>query len=97
MTGVPDFDKLRAERDAGIEQVVRAVGQKLGADPDEPVTFHSRDYGSPCYCACPDGPCEHAFDGDRSLTDDEDRICGSEQFCSRCGTGALDHSMKLDI
>jgi hypothetical protein len=93
MSAAPDFEKLREARDAQIEEVARAVRAKLGGDPLDPFTFHSRDYHSPCFCACPDGPCEHQFQGERQFDDG----LGSEQFCSRCGEGAMSHSMRFDI
>ena len=89
----PDFEKLRAERDAGIERIAREMFIELGGDPNEAPTFHSREYGSPCYCACPDGPCEHQFDGCREFDDG----LGFEQFCQRCGEGAMLHSMRFGI
>ena len=59
----PDFDRLRAERDASIERVAREMWIQLGGDPDKAPAFHCREHGSPCFCACPDGPCEHHFQG----------------------------------
>lgn len=91
----PDFEALRAQRDAGIQAVARAMAEKLGADPGDEVTFHARDFRSPCYCACPDGPCEHHFQGWQDITDEDGQACGGEQVCSRCGEGAMSHSVRV--
>jgi hypothetical protein len=90
----PDFAKLRAERDAAIERIAREMHIKLGGDPEAAPTFHSRDYGG-CYCACPTGPCEHEFSGSREILDYKDEPCGFEQFCSKCGEGAMSHDMRF--
>ena len=47
-----------------------------------------------CYCDCASGgPCEHEFDGWRDFEDGH----GGEQFCQRCGMGAMGHSMRMGI
>lgn len=94
MTEGPDFAALRAERDAAIREIVRAAHIELGGDPAEAPTFHSHEYGAACYCACPDGPCEHEFQGSRNLLDDQGNICGAEQVCARCGMGAMSHDLR---
>jgi hypothetical protein len=91
-----DFDKLRAERDAVIESIAQEMWAKLGGDPSEAPTFHCRDHHAACYCACgAGGPCEPDFSGWRDLLDDDDQPCGGEQFCQRCGEGAMSHSMRF--
>ena len=37
-------------------------------------------------------PCEHEFAGWREFEDG----CGGEQFCQKCGIGAMQHSMWSD-
>jgi len=86
----PDFAALRAERDAGIRALAGAMYEKLGGDPADAPVFHCRDFGSPCYCACPEGPCEHDWTGWRDFDDDS----GGEQVCSRCSEGAMTHSIR---
>ena len=44
-----------------------------------------------CACRCPDGPCEHVFDG---WEDDPDGRGGSV-LCSRCGTSAMAHDLRV--
>lgn len=90
MSEQPDFAKLRAERDAAIERMAKEMHVKLGGDPNDLPKFHCRDYGG-CYCACPDGPCEHQFEGWREFDDG----CGGEMFCQLCGEGAMSHSMRF--
>ena len=46
-----------------------------------------------CKCQCPDGPCEHIFDGPTIEGDDIDGGGWSSVTCSRCGMSALSHSM----
>lgn len=41
-----------------------------------------------CACKCPDGPCEHKWDGEGWESDDG--LLGSST-CSRCGKRAIDH------
>ena len=43
-----------------------------------------------CKCACPDGPCEHKWDGAWVKTDDQG---GESVTCSRCGKVAMDHDL----
>lgn len=86
----PDFDKLRAERDANLEKLIDAVCQERGWDRSQ-VGVHVSPSG--CYCACPEGPCEHVFSGWRTW-EDEGGGGGGEQFCEKCGTGSMSHSMR---
>ena len=94
-----EFTELKRKRDEGILKVVAEVRKKLWPDApdDEPVQFHCRDYSADCYCNCPEGPCQHEFDGWRDIHDDEGRVCGGEQFCQRCGMGSMNHSMRTDF
>lgn len=89
MTDKPDFEALRAARNERVMTMVReacadlgwreAATEIRGFDPDA------------CYCNCPDGPCEHDFQGWREFEDGR----GGEQVCSRCGLGAMSHSMRV--
>lgn len=80
----PDFDALRAERNASHDAWVsemKAEGWEIagcGFDPNA------------CYCACASGgPCEHKFDG-------KPYESGGlwTTTCSRCGLTAFSHSMR---
>ena len=91
-----EFDELKRQRDQDILNVVREVRKKLWPDaPDvEPQQFHCRDYNATCYCDCPDGPCQHEFEGWRDITNDNGEVCGGETVCKRCGMGAMQHSLR---
>ena len=43
-----------------------------------------------CECNCPDGPCDHKWDGE-SATIDDGR--GQTVTCSRCGMYAINHDL----
>ncbi len=84
----PDFEALRASRNAAVEAVMKAVCEKHGWDP---ATAHTTFDPGACYCACTDGgPCEHDFQGWREHGDGR----GGEQVCARCGLGAMSHSLR---
>jgi hypothetical protein len=87
----PDFEALRAKRNAEVQTIVEAVAAKMGWEG--PVHF-SFDPNA-CYCACGSGgPCEHDFKGWRDLTDDKGNVCGGETVCQRCGMGSMSHSLR---
>ena len=84
-----EFAELKRNRDEGIRKVIAATCAELGLDPNE-AHVHSRDLGAECYCACPDGPCQHTWDGPEYT---EDNGCMSSTTCSRCGAVAFYHDM----
>ena len=82
----PDFEKLRAERNVVMKSRMEAIGRKHGFSSDQvQLSFDPNS----CYCVCPDGPCEHDFQGWRSFEDGS----GGETVCQRCGMGAMHHSL----
>ena len=83
----PDFEALRAKRDAAWTEMVEKVAMDWGTTPDKVQTF-GRPHG--CYCACPDGPCEHEFSGWREFEDGR----GGEPVCRLCGMGAMAHDLR---
>lgn len=87
----PDFEALRAERNAAMAALIRRTAAELGWDPDE-VTCSFDPHA--CYCACPKGPCEHDFQGWREIENDDGEVCGGEQVCKRCGMGAMAHGIR---
>lgn len=91
-----EFDELKRKRDEDIMQMVREARKSIWPDApnDAPLMFHCRDYSAECYCNCPDGPCQHEFTGWRDLHSDDGEVCGGEQFCKRCGMGAMNHSIR---
>lgn len=95
MSERPDFNKLRAERDAAMEKFMadirKTFAEKWGCDPNELFVHVSGGQG--CYCDCAGGgPCEHEFEGWREFEDG----CGGETFCKHCGLGAMGHGMWLE-
>jgi hypothetical protein len=50
--------------------------------------------GSPkCRCQCPDGPCEHVWDGPEARGDSDGGGHWSSATCSRCNAVAMDHDL----
>lgn len=82
-----EFDELKRKRDEAVRAVVAEVARKWGRDPSE-MRAHVSGEG-PCYCACPDGPCQHIWDGPEYRDDNSSSVT-----CSRCGAVALDHDMR---
>lgn len=90
-----EFDELKRVRDENIAVIVAEAWKKLGGDPNEKPHYHVSGAGM-CYCACPDGPCQHIWDGPEEIeTDSDDRPCGSSVTCSRCGTPAVYHDIRV--
>jgi hypothetical protein len=87
-----EFEELKRKRDDAVRETVRAVCEKQGWDPAK-TAFHSSDMGK-CYCACPDGPCQHIWDGPEVTSDDEDQGFWSSTSCSRCGAVSMFHDMR---
>ena len=86
-TDKPDFEKLRAERNASAQKIISEFTWAHGYKPSEvQSSFNPND----CYCACPDGPCEHDWKGCRDFLDGS----GGEASCLRCGMGAMSHSLR---
>lgn len=89
----PDFEALRAKRNAAVEEVIAAAAKRLGIKEGEPI--HSSFDPNACYCACGNGgPCEHNFQGWQDIEDESSNICGGETVCERCGMGAMSHSLR---
>lgn len=84
-----DFARLKAERDANLEKEVAAICEEHGWDREK-VHFHASGTDG-CYCACPDGPCQHEFEGWREFDDG----CGGETVCKHCGLGSMSHDMRF--
>lgn len=87
-----EFDELKRQRDAAIAAMVDAVCAEQGWPRDK---AHVHVSGSAqCYCACPDGPCQHLWDGPEVTSNDEDQGFWSSASCSRCGAVAMFHDMR---
>jgi hypothetical protein len=85
----PDFEALRGRRNESMQKLIEATAKKLGGEGPVFSTFNPNS----CYCACPEGPCEHDFQGWREFDDG----CGGETVCKRCGMGAMSHSLRCDF
>lgn len=84
-----EFDELKRKRDTEIDSIVDEMGKKLGWKPgDPPLHVHVSGAGG-CYCACPDGPCQHKWDGPDYADDGMVSVT-----CSRCSTPAIYHDMR---
>ena len=92
-----EFAELARKRDEAVAAMVDALCKEQGWDRSE-ITFHaSHSHG--CYCACPDGPCQHLWDGPDvpiglEEGDDESQAHVWSSTCSRCGADAFSHSMR---
>lgn len=91
-----DFNRMKAERDAALTAMAERVARDhLGWDGKEPIHYHASG-ASGCYCACPDGPCQHQFEGWREITaDDDETVVGGETVCKHCGLGAMSHDLTF--
>lgn len=95
MSEKPDFEALRAKRNAAVAAEIRSIADELGFDLSQCYTTFDPNS---CYCACAEGgPCEHDFQGWRDIEDEEGRIRGGETVCSRCGMGAMSHSLRIGL
>lgn len=77
----PNFEALRNKRNQAIE----ALAEKYGIHH---VIFNP----NACYCACPDGPCEHKWNGPDYISQDQTL---TSVTCSRCGAIAAYHDMRV--
>jgi hypothetical protein len=84
-----EFEELKRKRDEAIRAIVEQTCKEQGWDPAK-TEFHCSSM-SGCYCACPDGPCQHVWDGPTIEFDDG---LGFSSTCSRCGTSAFSHSLR---
>ena len=83
-----DFEALRAKRNEAVMAEVRKFADMQGVDLSEVMTSFNPNA---CYCACPEGPCEHDWKGWRWFDFD---TSGGEAICTRCGEGAMSHAMR---
>lgn len=88
VTREPDFEALRAERNARYQEMVNSLCEEHGWDLSKVFTSFDPDA---CYCDCNGGgPCEHNWGGWQEFDDGK----GGEQVCQRCGMGAMSHSLS---
>lgn len=82
-----EFAELARKRDEAGAEAVRAACERMGWEPAK-VAFHASHAGK-CYCACPEGPCQHIWDGPEWADDNS-----SSATCSRCGEVAMFHDLR---
>lgn len=82
-----EFEDLKRQRDAALKGVLESIANELGCDPAD-IRVRDCDAGQ-CYCACPDGPCQHIWDGPEYSEDNMSSVT-----CSRCGAVALYHDLR---
>lgn len=88
-----EFAELKRKRDEAMQSVVEAILKEHGVDTTTATVHFSHSQG--CYCACPDGPCQHEWDGPEWTDDDgEGGGFSSSATCSRCGAIAMYHDMR---
>ena len=83
-----EFEELKRKRDASIRASIVEICKEQGWDPKEVYAHTSHVDG--CYCACPDGPCQHVWDGP-----DYEEGGMVSTTCSRCGAVAAYHDMRV--
>jgi hypothetical protein len=84
----PDFEELRARRNASVQ----AQMQKLADEYGVPLqSLRSNFNPHACYCACPEGPCEHNWTGPEWVSEDG---CACSVTCARCASTAMSHSLR---
>ena len=82
----PDFEALRAERNAKQEEFYARMKAEYGLE-----ALHKPDPNR-CYCGCSTGgPCEHKWDGE-PYENEEEGVWSAT--CSRCGCTAMSHSLR---
>ena len=78
-TETPDFEALRAKRNAAVRKAATDYGLHL-------FKFNA----DACFCDCGSGgPCEHKWNGKGC-----DTMGGWSATCSRCGVTALSHDLR---
>ena len=88
-----EFDELKRKRDESLAAVFKKIWDDAGVPEDQRRAHVSYGGGShACYCDCPDGPCQHIWDGpDKEFDDGHGVSC----TCSRCGALAFYHDMRV--
>lgn len=85
----PDFDALRAVRNARAQERHQKLAEEYGIPLQ---SLRSTFKPNACYCACTTkGPCEHKWDGEGYESEDGSMWSAT---CSRCGSTAFSHSMR---
>jgi hypothetical protein len=86
-----EFDELKRQRDADVARMIADICAKHGWDASSAHAHVSHTGSAECYCACPDGPCQHVWDGEWYVSEDDGLHSAT---CSRCGAIAAYHDMR---
>lgn len=97
-----EIDSWEAESKRRMDEVVESLNR--GVIPKGVMVCGPGTFGK-CKCNCPDGPCEHVWDGPvvRDEDPDAEEIMGAEYVpsaattatCSRCGKWAINHDIWM--
>ena len=96
-----EFEALNKKRDEAIEAAVGGLCDKNGWDRSKVLFHHSgHSHSKSCYCACPDGPCQHIWDGPNvpiGLEEGEpvEKALGWSLTCSLCGADSFSHDVRV--
>lgn len=89
-----EFDELKRKRDEAIAAAAESMRAEYWPDA-APGSLHVHaSHAGECYCSCPDGPCQHIWDGPEYTEEPEGGGFMSSVTCSRCGTPAIFHDMR---
>ena len=89
MGAAPDFEALRARRNAAVQDMHQKMADEYGVPLQ---SLRSNFNPAKCYCACgTGGPCEHKWDG-QDWESEDGGACSVT--CSLCGCTAMSHDMR---
>jgi hypothetical protein len=83
-----EFDELKRTRDEAVAAIVKSISEHYGWDLSK-VLFHCSPHPGTCYCACPNGPCQHEWNGE-PVSDEH----SWSVTCARCGMSATSHDLR---
>ena len=61
---------------------------------DKPLCPGKRTWSEVFHTTPKPDACEHDFQGWRDHKDEQGRVMGGEQVCTKCGMGAMTHSLR---
>lgn len=83
-----EFEELKRQRDEKLKQAISKVYEEWGWDPPQACAHVS--HAGECYCDCPNGPCQHVWDGPEYREEGMSSVT-----CSRCGSICAYHDMRV--
>jgi hypothetical protein len=91
-----EFERLKRVQMEELNKIVASVCADMGWDPKETMVHTSPGMNS-CYCACPDGPCQHKWNGpEHSELDESDKyVVMVSGTCSLCGAVQAYHDIRF--